>query len=311
MTPAKGFSTALTAGDLVIQGIPLTQLVQPFAKNYQAAQVIDNVSSAVIDIIVQRTMDGASNVTVQLADPDRQILNSGIFSFSDVLTLDGMNFCLVQWQKEGDQLQIVFEAAVVYDLRKQTGAIASTTSTDLSGFIAQLVRAVPEATLVCEQTPLIKPIALSRGGLTYPNEDSWSCMNRLATSGGWRCFESEGIIYVGSDSFLEGLNNTGTLYVPPSSPTVLSEFNTMVQDMDVDYDIGKPFGQCVVTAMMDLWPYQPGNLVSIANMGPASDVKWLVYSMERDFFEPQASIILQAPMTAAQVAAGTPTLANI
>lgn len=314
-TTALGFSSALTVGDLVIKGLPLGQLVPPYSGPDTVARpgsalpwkVIDNLSGAVIDIIVQRSMVGASNVTVQMADPDRTILNSGLTTYGDVLSMDGLNFALVQQQKQGDQLQWVFESATVYNLRKQTGTIATTQSRNLTSFVESLVAKVPGTRLVAEQAPTYKAISLSRGGVSYPDEDSWSCMNRLATSAGWRCFESEGIIYLGSDAWL--LNEA--IPTPPGSPTVLEEFTSMVEDMDFDWDIGKPYGQVVVTALTDLWPYQPGNRVSIARMGPASTVKWLVYSMERDFFNAQASIVLQAPTSAAQIAAGTPTLSNI
>jgi hypothetical protein len=60
--------------------------------------------------------------------------------------------------------------------------------------------------------------------------------------------------------------------------------------------------------MSDLWPYKPGNAVTLNRMGPAGRYPWLVYSMTRNLYNPQGTMTRQAPMSAEAVRLGTPTL---
>lgn len=308
---AKGFGQ-LSAADVLIGTIPLGQLVAVTNNSPNPPGVVHNVTDAVTDVIVERTIDGASTVVVQLFDPYRSLLRSGMFDFGLALTLDGLNFALVAFAKTGDQLQLTFEAAAAYNLRQQKGPKAYGSSTNLDGFVQMLVSAVPGVKLVCQPGPVsfttgsgatastttttVAPIA--RGTTSLPDEDSWTCINRLANSAGWRAFECEGTIYIGSDAWL--LTN-----MPPGG--TLREFTTTVQIIDGTYDVGMPLGQLTVTAMTVLWPYKPGTPVIVAEMGRFSGT-WLVYSMQRDFFKPQASITLQIPMAPEQVRLGLPTL---
>ena len=131
--------------DIVIQGVPLSELVAPFSPSGSVvAEVVNDVGYAVTQAVLTRTTTGASNIVVTLGDPFRQILRSGIFALQDVLTYDGLDFTLVQFTKTSAQLQLTFEASGVAALRKESGVIVyQATGTDLYGFAAQLVHAVP------------------------------------------------------------------------------------------------------------------------------------------------------------------------
>lgn len=311
MTAVKGFGT-LSAADVLIGEIPLGQLVPIVNASPNPPGKVQNVSSAVTNIILGRTIDGASTVIIQLQDSTRSILRSGIFDFGLTLTLDGLNFALVAFTKAGDQLQLTFESAAVYNLRQQKGAMNWPSTSDLSGFAQHLISATPGATLVCQPGPVSfatgagslassTETSIARGTTANPTEDSWTCLNRLFNSAGWRIFECEGQITAGSDSWL--------LTESPSAGTI-EEFTTAVQVIDGSYDIGMPLGQLTVAAMNEKWEAKPGQPITAANMGPFSGV-WLVYALQRNNFNPQGSMTLQTPMTPEQVRVGVPTLQNV
>lgn len=277
-------------------------------------------TQALNDVLIERTISGASTATVQLTDPSRQILNSGIFNYGDQLELDNLNFTLVQWNKAADQLQLTFEASGAAQLRLQTGNTVTTTTSNVTEFAAYLVSQVPGLGFVGDPTPVNPAIAVGRGTTTDPTdnpEDSWTCLQRLATTAGWRCWESAGVIYFGSDPFWESFGVKGTL----------QEWTAGVQNMDFDFDVGKPYGDITVTAMTELWAYNPGDIVHTANLGPASSYTvspdrfvaavpnlWLVSDMQRDLFSPQATITLTVPMPPydlINVGAGAAALQNI
>lgn len=307
----KGFGQ-LGAADILIGEVPLGQLVPIQDKSPNPPGKVQNVTSSVTDAILARTVDGASTVVLQMQDPVRSILRSGMFSFGLALTVDGLNFALVQFAKTGDQLQLTFEAAAAYDLRKQKGALVWASTTDLDGFVRHLVDAVPGVKLVCEPGAVSFETGsgvnasstvsiIARGTTAQPDEDSWTCINRLANSAGWRVFECEGTIFMGSDQWL--------LKEFPSAGTI-KEFTTEVQVIDGTYDVGMPLGQLTVTAMNATWPAKPGQPITVANMGPLNGV-WLVYSMQRDLFNPQGTMTLQVPMNPEQVKIGLPQLQNV
>lgn len=312
ITPAKGFGP-LGPADVLIGEIPLAQLVPIVNKSTTPPGKVDNLTGGVTDLQLNRTIDGASYIVMQLQDPSRNILNGGLFDFGDTLSFDSLNFALVSFKKATDQLQITFEAALAYNLRKQTGPLAWNSTTDLVGFVQHLLTAVPGATLVAQPGPVsfdtgsgftasstvTQSQVISRGTTSTPNEDSWTAINRLANSCGYRAFESEGVLYLGSDQWLMAhFGSAGTL----------TEFTPQVLNIDGEYDIGMPLGQMTVTTMSNLWPYGPGNSVMLARMGPFGRNPWMVYSLQRNLYNPQGSITLQAPMTPEQVRLGTPIL---
>jgi hypothetical protein len=274
-TPAQGFGQ-LTIGDITINSGPVNS----------------NFAAAVTDIIVERNIASASTVTIQLTDPTREILRSNIYGYSDILEMDGLLFALVQITKTGDQLQFIFEAYGVFLLRQQTGATASAQTTDLTSFIEQLVRAIPGLGFLAQvnRDPGAPSIAVGRGTTTNPNEDSWTCMVRIAATAGWRVFESNNIIYLGSDPF----------WMTFPSVATLQEFTPSVYNIDFDYDIGQPFGNVTVTGVANLTDYPPGSVVTVLDMGPVSAFGglWLVNDMQRDFYTPMMTLTLQQPISA-------------
>lgn len=321
--PARGMGQ-LSAADVLISEVPLNQLVAISAEAGLPREQRVNVTPGVTDMILNRTVGGASYITLQIQDRSRQILRSKIFSdFGLVLALDGLNFALVQFAKQGDELQIQFEAALAYDLRLQSGAFNFASATNLAGFAQRLLtnpptgkgftgQAIPGATLKAEAGPVSfdtgsgvtastttsTSYPIARGTTSVPNEDSWTALNRVGAAAGWRVFECEGELVIGSDQWLiDDFPSLGTI----------REFTPGVANIDGTYDIGMPLGQLTVTAMCATWPYKPGDHVTVAGMGKFNG-EWYVYAMRRDLFNPQGSMTLQRPMNPEQVRLGAPTL---
>ena len=273
-TATQGFGN-LTIGDITINAGPLDP----------------NFASAVTDVIVERNIASASTVTIQIADPLRTILRSEIYTYTDILEMDGLLFALVEITKTGDQIQYIFEAYGVFLLRQQTGSIASATTTNITGFAEQLVRAIPGLGFIGQVDRLAgaPAIAVGRGTTTNPNEDSWTALMRVAATAGWRVFESNNVIHFGSDPF----------WMTFPSVATLQEFTTNTFNIDFDYDIGQPFGNVTVTGVANLLDYPPGSVVTLVGMGPASAFGglWLVNDMQRDFFSPEMTMTLQSPIS--------------
>ena len=286
--PAAGFDINLSVSDFLVNGTSITADVQ----------------AAVRGGIVKRAISHASLVTLQIADPQRTLLNSGIFTFGYQLEVAGLNFSLVQTSKASDTVQAVFEANAVASLRRQTGVMATSTTNNITSFIQNLVQAIPGVGFVgygglaYSDAQSSQPVSIGRGSTSDPNEDSWTCMQRVSTSAGWRCFESNNVIYLGPDSFFQSAPSSGTL----------QEFTGAIQNIDFDYDIGRPFGTVSVTGMLDLWTYNPGQVLYTQNMGPLDGKPWIIQSMQRNLFNPQITAVLYAPQPQ-QYAIATPSFA--
>ena len=169
----------------------------------------------------------------------------------------------------------------------------------------------------------IVSVAMSRGTTADPYEDTWTAISRIASSIGWRIWENGNVIYFGPDEFWQGnltnaVGGQASGYrqgVPPVNflkygsnyIQTIQEFTDEIQLIDFDWDVGKAYGQATVTCMLDNWKFDIGEIVRIGNMGPATsyydpttektiDGYWMVSAMQRDAFNPQATVTLTVPM---------------
>ena len=286
--PAAGFSADLNVSDFLVNGSSITA----------------DVGDAIQGATVNRAISLASTVTLQIDDPQRTILNSGIFVPGYILEVDTLSFSLVQVTKSSDVVQVVFESSGIASLRRQVGVQATTTTNNITTFVQGLVQSVPGlgfvgyGGLAYSDAQSTAAVSIGRGTTADPYEDSWTCIQRVATSAGWRCFECNNIVYLGPDSFFQSA---------PSSAT-LQEFTGAIQNIDFDYDVGKPFGTASVTGMLDLWTLNPGQVVFTNGMGPMDAMPWLVQSMQRNLFQPQMTAVIYAPVTP-QYAIASPSYA--
>jgi len=211
-----------------------------------------DITNSINNIYLQKTIIGPSTLSVQLTDPNRQLVknlaNGGVLQQGTMICVpeNGTNyyFSLVQFVKASDQIQLSFESQVIYELRNQRGAIAQTVSTGVTEFIQKLATAISYnpptqkhhyipgdgkvkfvgadyATVWSKlvgnaKTPIVS-VGLGRGTTADPNEDSYTAMSRIASGVGWRLWEDENTVYFGPDEYWLGLltkNGQGQA-VPP------------------------------------------------------------------------------------------------
>jgi NlpC/P60 family len=124
-----------------------------------------------------------------------------------------------------------------------------------------------------------------RGAFVLQPENSWNCMQRLASEVNWRAFVVSGTVYFISEQWLF-----------KSKPfMVISEDTPGIDWIDYDYDEGKPKTTCEVTAHMSRWSCPPGSAIQIEDMGPING-KWLVQSVSRSLYNAKGTIILEKPL---------------
>jgi hypothetical protein len=123
----------------------------------------------------------------------------------------------------------------------------------------------------------------SSGGDWLP-EDSWTCIQRLASEVNWRAFFIGGTFWYGEDDWL--LAKTPLMTVSEASPGI--------DHISFDYDQGKKVATVDVGARIGRWIAHPGAVVILKDMGPVNG-KWLVNEFERSLFDLTANITLKKP----------------
>lgn len=277
MTPTQGMGD-LGKADVILDGKQLTL----------------DVSEAINDIQLTRTISGASTVALNMIDTDRSILRSGIFDHRVTLQLDGLRFHLVQPAKAGDLLTCTFEDEVVALLRRTNGRVtAAAGSTTRAGFARRLVRQTPGVKFISYPGGQTLKEPLTRGTKQSPHEDTWTCLQRLAAEVQWRCFSDGTAVWFGPDSWLMSL---------PSQAT-LRELTEAVSNIDFDFDTGKPVTNITVTMISTLWGIPPGAVATVADAGVING-DYLVSQLTRSLFVQPATATLTAPQKALKEPSG-------
>lgn len=102
--------------DKVDEDVDIENLVLDVVHNTRILRDVA-VEDVIIDGEVNRTMDGASEFTLTLHDPEREILNNPILQRAIDVKLDGLWFRLVGLEKQGSDLVLTFEDRLVSYLR--------------------------------------------------------------------------------------------------------------------------------------------------------------------------------------------------
>lgn len=280
LQPAPGFTSDIASGEIIINGTSLDLIVD------------QSLVTAQLDLDISK----ASTMTLTLHDPDRVLINAPELSEASLLNFGPFSFQLVSVDKSGSVLTCVFEAWAVAALSQATGAFTVAPGTmTRSQFAALLVGQVEGATFLGAPLNYLRSLKagytgqnqeqLSRGTSDAPLEDSWTCLQRLASEIGWVCFETFGTVYFGPYSWL--VENTITFY-----PV---EFVGGIDTIDGTYDVNQPLGELTVTCAADSWFPTIGSGVGITKLGPF-DGTWIVSEMERDdLMEPDITITLMQP----------------
>lgn len=122
------------------------------------------------------------------------------------------------------------------------------------------------------------------GRKKWVKEDTWACLQRLASEVQWRSFEVSGAIYFISEPQLF-----------KSAPRArISETSEGVDWIDFDYDVGKKTSTLTIIGRADRWAAPPGTVVEIFNNGPVNG-RWLVSEIRRPIFSSDVTITCKKP----------------
>lgn len=136
-----------------------------------------------------------------------------------------------------------------------------------------------------EERTRVARYAFTRGAPGGPKgEDTWSCLQRLATEVGWRCFMVAAVVYFISERKLFAAKPIATL-TPDADG---------FDDPEFDYDTGKPVAECRIAYQAGRWQAPPGSVVKIEGYGPG-DGRWLVAETERSLFSKKGTATMRKP----------------
>jgi hypothetical protein len=242
---------------------------------------------------ISRDIDGASTLTLDLYDNARRLLRSGLFGDRTTMQVDMWSFELAQVRKAGPELTCVFEDLPVAALRRRDEPVkvAPNTTTHVD-FAQRLVKeeawlnfSTPDAVRTQERAK----IELARGNPADPNaerEDTWSAIGRLAADRGWRR-------YVADKNTIAYVPETYLIDQPPAYR--FTEHAQGVEDINFDFDIGKPVATLKVKVRASRWAVPVGTCVEVYDLGPVNG-KWIVSNIGRSIF----SLFLDVTLTRAR-----------
>lgn len=262
------------------------------------------ISHVLRDALIERTIEGASTLTIDVYDDSRTLLKSGIFSERTRVRVDQYTFELVQIRKSGSDLSLVFEDLPVAALRRRTTPlkVSPNTLTHVE-FAERLV--LEEEWLSFWTPPELRSGELSRVELTRGKpdamgeepEDSWTALGRIAEERGWRRYvlNKEAIAYVPETYLLDQ---------PPVY--TLREGGVGTADIDFDFDTGKPVATLRVRVRSGRWNVPVGAVVRVEDLGPANG-NWLVSATSRSIF----SLFIDVTLTKARPVLPEPEAAAV
>ena len=279
-----------------------------------------DVLAAVKSLKVRQTITGASTVDITLSDPRRTLLRSPLFNARTAVVIGGSAYELCAVQKTGNDLAVTFEDTAIAALRLKKGARAVAAGTmSRAQFCTTLIREVPWIKVAAAKGPK-SLVQLARGSgststttesvlggwgnfgstSTKPaktaattttkaagsdkanDEDTWTAVGRIMGEIGWRSCVIGGAVYLAPDSWL--MSHAKSTYT-------LSETSPGVDNIDLDYDIGKPAATASMTVWAGYTSLTVGSPVTLANMG-AGNGRWLVETIERSVHSKQADVTL-------------------
>lgn len=245
-----------------------------------------NVVAAMTDADLTLTIEGASTVSLTLADSRRKLLRAGLFGDRVTLEVDGLLFELVKVAKSGDRLNLTFEDGAVAELRRHYGVKTVAAGVMTRGaFARQLIAEAPFIRAEIFDSGATAMTALNRGSEEDPFQNTWDALGDLVGPVEWRRFAYRNVVYLGTDEWLR----TRT---PPVM--TIKEFTGGVDNIDHDTDVGKPTDSATVTGRIDRWTAAPGQPVEVQDQG-LGDGLWVVKEITRSLFSKQASIALVRP----------------
>jgi cell wall-associated NlpC family hydrolase len=128
-------TNALMANDLDVDALKLQ-----FKK-----KIGIDIADRITDMSVERTIEGASTVTITIDDSDRELLQSGRLTNKPDIELDGLWFRMTGVTKTGDELELTFEDREIAVLRTYTSKLVKTRDQmNRAHFILTMIKEVQE-----------------------------------------------------------------------------------------------------------------------------------------------------------------------
>lgn len=146
-------------GDLSVQNFTLDILHN--AKNLKDIRIED----IILDGTISRTMEGASNITVDVHDPLGKLLNSGAFDRAIDVDFDGLTWRLVAVNKNDSEIELIFEDLDVAYIRshkevKHAKHKKGFTRAEFCVWLISMVKA-KKIYVVCPELTKIQPTAIT------------------------------------------------------------------------------------------------------------------------------------------------------
>lgn len=117
------------------------------------------------------------------------------------------------------------------------------------------------------------------------NEDTWTCLARLATEVGWKCFMVRGVVWFCSERDL--FMRKPIVTIDPSTEGV--------ERVTWENDAGKPTASCKIIARVSRWSAPPGSVIILEDYGAANG-RWLVVETNRSIFSNTMEITVRKPV---------------
>lgn len=116
------------------------------------------------------------------------------------------------------------------------------------------------------------------------NEDSWTCIQRLAAEVKWRAFISNGLFYYVAEPDL--LSAKIEMRVSDEAPGI--------DDISWDWDMGKKVAEISVTGRAKAWAAGPGTVADVNDQGPANG-RYIVSNIQSNLFDDNVTVTLKRP----------------
>lgn len=278
-----------------------TKILDPANVNITGIGAYSNLRQILADdgISMTESMVSASTVEVTVADIAdgsglRPLLSSQILASNQAVTMsfDDMAWNLCKVAKLASILTLTFEPDGVAKLRKATTPMKVPPNTmSRVQFCTNMAEEVGGLTVIAApDIPSLVELArgtfdsdLSNGEVQDDPENSWDAMARIMGEIGWRSFNRRSEIILAPDSWL----------LEQSTPILVTENEDGIDNIDFDWDIGKPVAEAEFTCRCGFADFVVGSVVNLGGMGPASTGgPWLVSEVERSAFSLQATVSL-------------------
>lgn len=127
-------------------------------------QLTARLRDAITDGTLEQTIEGASTLTVTVADWHEGLLHSQVIKAAAVLTFNGLSFTLTKLGRQGTAMQLTFEETAVNLLRQyKKPKTANRDAVTRAQFVRSLVAEVTQARIPfrCPEVNVRQPIGKS------------------------------------------------------------------------------------------------------------------------------------------------------